>query len=57
MRQLGRLSLDVLALAGLAAVVRGVYLIYLPAAWIIGGALVFLGALALARTPTGGGLG
>jgi hypothetical protein len=45
------LLLDAVALAGLAALVRGVDLIYRPAAWILGGLVVFLGAAALSRAP------
>lgn len=49
MRHLPQLLLDVVALAGLAALVTGVAMIYRPAAWILGGALAFLGAAALSR--------
>lgn len=47
MRHLPQLVLDVVALAGIGAVVYGVALIYQPAAWILGGLVAFLGAAAI----------
>lgn len=46
-RYLPQLALDAIALVGVAAAVRGVDLIYRPAAWILGGLLAFIGAAAL----------
>lgn len=43
--------LDILALLGLAALLHGVWQVYQPAAWMLGGALLLAVALILSRVP------
>ena len=42
-------AIDILGLAGAAAILEGVREVYAPAAWIVAGLMAIAGALALAR--------
>ena len=45
MKNLARCAVDLVLAAGAAAVAVGAGMIYLPAGWIVGGALVIAGAV------------
>jgi hypothetical protein len=47
--ELPSLAIDVIGIAGAAAIVRGAALIYSPAAWIIGGAMAVTACHLIAR--------